>query len=142
MSKSRIAPSLRLHIAAISQFRCGYCLTSQKVIGPFLEIDHIIPESLGGTSVEENLVLACPMCNGHKAARVTAVDSETGETVPLFNPRKDEWATHFQWIEGNTVIRGNTSTGKATAEALMMNHPDMVSARQMWVLVGWHPPQD
>lgn len=44
-------------------FRCGYCLTSQRVIGPLLEIDHIVPQAQGGTHDEDNLFLACPMCN-------------------------------------------------------------------------------
>jgi hypothetical protein len=32
--------------------------------------------------------------------------------------------------------------GRATVLALQMNHPDVVSVRQMWVTVGWHPPAD
>lgn len=33
------------------------------------QIDHVVPESLGGASVVENFVLACQPCNGSKGAR-------------------------------------------------------------------------
>lgn len=37
---------------------------------PGLELDHVVPESLGGTSDPENLVLACQRCNRSKGAKV------------------------------------------------------------------------
>ena len=86
MNEGRIPAALRRRVAEWSRFRCGYCLTSQRVIGPLLEIDHILPESRGGTDEEANLTLACPMCNGHKADGIDAVDPESHERVPLFNP--------------------------------------------------------
>lgn len=142
MASSSISTALRQRVAETSRYRCGYCLTSQHIIGPLLEIDHIIPESQGGKSDEENLWLACPMCNSHKAARQEAVDPESGERVPLFNPRFDRWQIHFEWVETHTVIRGKTRKGRATVVALQMNHPDMIAARRLWVLAGWHPPAD
>jgi hypothetical protein len=60
--------------------------------------------------------------------------------VPLFNPRSGVWDEHFEWIEEGTVIRGKTPQGRATAAALYMNHPDIVAARRLWVIAGWHPP--
>jgi hypothetical protein len=101
-----------------------------------------MPEARGGTSDEENLWLACPMCNSHKSDRIDALDPETGVTVPIFNPRQEQWDSHFEWIEGRTVIRGKTPVGCATVAALQMNHPDVVAARRLWVEVGWHPPDD
>jgi hypothetical protein len=35
-------------VAAQACHRWGYCLTSEAIIGTPLEIDHIIPQSLGG----------------------------------------------------------------------------------------------
>ena len=142
MTSARIPTALRQRVAEAARFRCGYCLTSQRIIGPLLEIDHYIPEARGGTSDEENLWLACPMCNSHKSDRIDAIDPETGVTVPIFNPRQEQWAIHFEWVEGGTVIRGKTSVGRATVAALQMNHPDIVAARRLWVEVGWHPPED
>jgi len=53
-----------------------------------LEIDHIHPEAEGGTSEESNLYLACPRCNRYKARRTHAIDSVTGDLVPIFHPLK------------------------------------------------------
>jgi len=140
MSSQYISITLRQRVAEAASFRCGYCLTSQRIIGPLLEIEHIIPEVLGGSSDEENLFLACPTCNSHKSQRIDAVDPESLMIVPLFNPRTDLWDEHFEWIEEGAVILGKTSKGRATVAALNMNHPDIVAARHLWVMAGWHPP--
>jgi len=137
-----IPASLRQRVAETARFRCGYCLTSQYIVGPLLEIDHIVPQARDGTHDEDNLFLACPMCNSHKADRLEAVDPESGMTVPLFSPRTERWDDHFEWVEEGTVIRGKTPKGRATIAALNMNHPDTVSARRLWVIAGWHPPAD
>jgi HNH endonuclease len=140
MSPRAISAALRRRVAQAARFRCGYCLTAQRIIGPLLEIDHIVPEAQGGTSDEENLWLACPMCNSHKADRQEALDPESRAMVPLFNPRAEHWEEHFEWIEDGTNIRGKTPQGRATIAALQMNHPDVVAARRLWVIAGWHPP--
>jgi hypothetical protein len=82
------------------------------------------------------------MCNSHKATRHQATDPETRRIVPLFNPRTQIWAEHFEWAEEGTVIRGKTPTGRATVATLNVNHPDIVAARRLWVIAGWHPPKD
>lgn len=138
----RIARATRRRVAAAARFRCGYCQTSQAVIGPLLEIDHLQPEALGGSSEEANLWLACPHCNGAKGSRTTARDTATGENVPLFNPRLEHWSEHFQWVDSGAIIEGRTPAGRATVAALNMNHPDIVAARRLWITVGWHPPAD
>lgn len=142
MSSHYISKTLRQKIANEAQFRCGYCLTSQHIIGPLLEIDHIIPEAKGGTSERENLWLACPTCNGSKSDKIEAIDPTTGNLKRLFNPRMDNWHTHFQWHAEATTIEGRTAIGRATVNALNMNHPDIVTARELWVAAGWHPPLD
>lgn len=142
MSPRGVSAAVRQRVAIAARFRCGYCLTAQRIIGPLLEIDHIIPEARGGTSVEENLWLACPMCNSHKADRQEALDPESRAMVALFNPRAERWEEHFEWIEASTIIQGKTSQGRATVMALQMNHPDIVAARRLWAISGWHPPED
>jgi 5-methylcytosine-specific restriction endonuclease McrA len=139
---SRIPAALRRQVAEAARYRCGYCLTAERVVGPLLEVDHIIPEAQGGTGDESNLWLACPMCNSHKADRMTAMDPESKAIISVFNPRVDSWDEHFAWVESGSVIRGRTPTGRATVGALNMNHPDIVAARRLWVLAGWHPPTD
>jgi hypothetical protein len=43
MSPRNISEALRRRVAEAAHFRCGYCLTAQRIIGPLLEIDHFIP---------------------------------------------------------------------------------------------------
>jgi hypothetical protein len=138
----KISANLRQRVSEAAHFRCGYCLTSQLVIGPLLEIDHIIPEAHGGTSEETNLWLACPLCNSHKSDKTKATDPDTGEVVPLFNPRTQQWHEHFEWVEEGTVIRGKTPQGRATIIVLHLNDSFRVATRRLWVLADWHPPVD
>lgn len=142
MSKQYISPEVRMRVAKTAKFRCGYCLTSQHIVGRLLEIDHIIPESRGGTANEENLWLACPLCNGAKSDHIEGPDFKTGQNAPLFNPRIDRWKMHFRWVEDGTRIEGLTPKGRATVDLLKMNHSDSVEVRRRWVSVGWHPPGD
>ncbi len=67
MSRSRIPKALRAKVAAQARYRCGYCLTSESIVGTPMELDHLIPESLGGATEENNLWLACSLCNDAKA---------------------------------------------------------------------------
>jgi hypothetical protein len=106
---------------------------------PF-EIEHIIPEAVGGPSEEANLWLACPRCNRYKSARTHAPDPETSELAPLFDPRRQIWHEHFAWREGGLYLVGLTSTGRATVEALQMNNSFVVRSREVWIVWGWHPP--
>jgi 5-methylcytosine-specific restriction endonuclease McrA len=110
MSRSYIARALREQIAADARHRCGYCLTSARIIGAPMEIDHIIPESLGGPTFRENLWLACSMCNDHKGNRIAAPDPRTGEVVRFFDPRRQVWSEQFEWSREGDVIIGRTVT--------------------------------
>lgn len=142
MSRAYIPAALRERVAAQAGRRCGYCLTAEAVIGAPLEIDHILPESLGGKTEEDNLWLACSLCNDHKGNRIAALDPVTGLQVRLFDPRRQSWAEHFVWSDAGDRIGGRTATGRATVVALNLNRPSLVQARRLWVAVGWHPPQD
>lgn len=107
-----------------------------------MEIDHIIPESLGGLTIRENLWLACSMCNDHKGTRIAAPDPRTGETVRIFDPRRQIWSEHFTWsTEGDRII-GKTPAGRATIVVLCLNRVELVEARRGWVIAGWHPPEE
>lgn len=142
MSSDYILVDLRRRVAEQARHRCGYCLTQEAVIGSSMEIDHLLPRSLGGLSTEENLWLACSLCNDHKSNRLFVIDPDTGVNVRVFNPRQQKWAEHFAWAEGATRIDGRTAGGRATVAALQLNRPSLVLARKLWVAAGWHPPQD
>jgi 5-methylcytosine-specific restriction endonuclease McrA len=77
-------------------------------------VDHIIPISLNGTNDLENLAIACRSCNASKYNVVTAIDPLTNKIVPLFHPRKDDWAAHFTWSENLLKMNGKTAIGRAT----------------------------
>lgn len=121
---------------------CGFCRTSSKITGQPLTIEHIIPIARGGSSEEDNLWLSCRRCNEFKGTQLEGVDSETGDSVSLFNPRQQLWHEHFAWSGDGTHIIGLTPTGRATIAALKLNNVDIVGARLLWVSVGWHPPEE
>ena len=141
-NKAYLPVALRREVATDSDDRCGYCLTPQEYTGIELVHDHIIPESLGGKTVRENLWLACRRCNQHKYTRTEGVDPITQQTVPLYNPRTQSWSVHFVWSETGTEIVGVTPIGRATVKALKMNNHVVVKARAHWVRWDWHPPKD
>lgn len=122
--------------------RCGYCRTSSAITGERHTIEHLIPTARGGSSEEENLWISCRRCNGAKGTQVDAIDPESGQRAPLFNPRTQVWKEHFIWSSDGTLIVGLTPDGRATVAALKMNHLDIVKARRLWVSVGWHPPEE
>lgn len=133
---------LRERIAEQARHRCGYCLTPAALIGSPLEIEHIIPISLGGLTEEENLWLACSLCNNHKGNRIAARDPLSGEILPFFNPRRQVWAEHFAWVDAGARMIERTEVGRVTILALSLNRPSLVFTRRAWITVGWHPPQD
>jgi hypothetical protein len=142
MARDYIPVEVERRVRAAAQNRCGYCLSPQHLVMARLEIEHIIPLSEGGTNAETNLWLACPLCNRYKSNRILAVDPETGETVPLFNPRTQNWFTHFRWSEDGLRIIGRTAVGRATVVTLhLSDDPDALEVRSYWVLAGWHPPE-
>lgn len=133
MISTYIPAELRRRVAAQARYRCGYCLTQEAVIGRPMEIDHLFPRSLGGATTEDNLWLACSLCNDHKSNRFLIVDPQTGMKVRIFDPRRQEWEKHFVWAEGATRIDGTTATGRATVAALQLNRPSLLLARRLWV---------
>lgn len=142
MSQTYIPIKLRRQVSKAARYRCGYCLTAQRIIGMPLHFEHLFPLALGGETVAPNLWLACPLCNGYKGIQTHALDPVTQESVPLFNPRTQHWPEHFEWSEAGTHIIGKTAVGRATVVALRLNNEYVVPSRRVWVAAGWHPPID
>jgi hypothetical protein len=135
------ATELRDRVRRQAGDRCGYCQSAQRyVFGP-LEIDHLLPTARGGTDDEENLWLACRLCNGYKSDHTHGRDAVTGEEVRLFNPRLQRWADHFAWSADGTQMRGLTPCGRATVLVLQLNNVLAVMVRREWVAAGWYPPR-
>lgn len=143
MSRRSISVDVERRVRAAARQRCGYGLSPQQFVMARLEIEHIIPLAKGASDDEENLWLACPICNGHKSNKTAAIDPETGACVALFNPRTQRWADHFAWTDDGLRIVGLTPTGRATVIALhLSDDPDALLVRSYWVLAGWHPPTE
>jgi hypothetical protein len=109
--------------------RCEYCLLSQAVAPLFtFHVEHIQARQHGGDDDPINLALACPDCNRFKGPNLSTVDPESGEVVPLFNPRKHSWDDHF--LRSGATIVGRTATGRATVRLLNMNQEERVEMRE------------
>jgi hypothetical protein len=142
VKKQRIPAHLRRRVREQAQYRCGYCLRPEELTGECMTIEHLLPESRGGLTIEHNLWLACHRCNEYKGVQTHALDPLTGKRARLFNPHAQSWAEHFFWDESGTEIRGMTPTGRATVAALRLNNPEIVIARRHWVAAGWWPPEE
>ena len=74
------------------------------------------------------------MCNSFKGTDLSSIDPVTGVLVRLFNPRIDEWPTHFECERGRLV--GRTPEGRVTIELLQMNRADLVLLRRLLARTG------
>lgn len=110
----------------------------ESLQGATFHVEHVDPRARGGTSVLDNLAWACPGCNLHKSDRVEFPDPATGTPVPLFHPRADRWTDHFRW-EGYVIVP-LTDVGRATVEALDLNHPRRLRIRNAERLFSLFPP--
>jgi hypothetical protein len=117
---------------------CEYCLLSQAGQEATLHIDHIIPESAGGATSEDNLALACVSCSLRKEARQSGIDPLGNKRVDLFHPRRDRWGQHFRW--SGVEVEGITPKGRATVELLKLNRPSILAIREEETLRGRFPP--
>ena len=137
MSDISIPIAIRMWVIERAKERCEYCLIHQNYSPYAHEIDHFIARKHGGTNEPENLALACLPCNRRKGSDLTAIDPVSQQIVPLFNPRKQNWAEHFA-LEGAYIV-GKTETGRATVFLLALNAPARVVKRQLLIVEGSYP---
>ena len=81
----------------------------------------------GGQTHLENLCLACSACNAYKGAATSAFDRESNLSVPLFHPRRDRWADHFEF-QGAWIV-GTSEIGTATVRLLRMNLDEAIATQ-------------
>ena len=140
MPESRVTAQQKKAVAERANGCCEYCRSQVRfAIQPF-SIEHIIPRSAGGETVLDNLALSCQGCNNHKYNKTEGRDPVSGDTVPLYHPRKQRWSNHFAWNDDFTLIIGLTSTGRSTVEALQLNRKGVVNLRRVLYAMGEHPP--
>ncbi len=129
---SYIPAELRREALARAGGRCEYCRLPEAFAIRGLEVDHVVSEQHGGLTVGTNLSAACPRCNRAKGPNVAAIDDDTGEAVILFNPRLQNWETHFRF--DGLEIAGTTPVGRATVRILAMNGPTRIAERTLAAL--------
>ena len=134
MSSSYIPAALRRQVHERAGGRCEYCLLDENDAFFSHEPDHIIAVKHGGETDFENLALACFDCNRFKGSDIASKDPLTQDLAPLFNPRADQWSTHFS-RQGGTIV-GLTPIGRATERLLKLNLPVRVEVREMLVRDG------
>ena len=123
-----ISVDLREQVRQRAKRCCEYCRIPESSLNVTFHVEHIRAKQHLGTDDADNLALACDRCNLHKGPNLTSVDPETDQIAPLFHPRRDDWADHFQQVDGR--IAGLTPTGRATARLLQINTPIRVTLRR------------
>ena len=103
-------------------------------------MEHVQPRSQGGTNRLDNLAYSCQACNNHKYTLVEALDPGSGQTVPLYHPRRDRWEEHFAWSEDFRFLLGKTPTGRATVLRLDLNRQSVLNLRRVFRRDGKHTP--
>lgn len=141
MTRRYIRKQEKATIAQRASFRCEYCLIPDTYSMQAFVNEHINPVSKGGVTELINLAYACGGCNGHKHEQTEVEDIEIGESVPLFNPRKQKWKDHFEWSEDKVQIIGLTAVGRVTVSTLKMNRVGLVNLRKLLLTINEHPPK-
>ena len=121
--------SLRLLVRRRAGDLCEYCRlpqASSRYVS--FHTEHIIAQQHGGPTNADNLALACGYCNHHKGPNIAGLDPETGQLVPLFHPRRGQWADHFSWDD--VYVVGQTAVGRTTVALLGMNNWQRVELRE------------
>ena len=122
-------PSVMLFASRLAS-RCENCdLHQDDSPRASLHIEHIRPKKHDGTDDLDNLALACVDCNAYKGPNLVSVDPETGETVPLFNPRRHAWSEHFEW-QGVWIV-GKTAIDRSTVQVLQLNSEEHIQLRMV-----------
>jgi hypothetical protein len=134
---SNISEAIRQQVRERAGDQCEYCLSHQTYTMGWLQIDHILPVAQGGSDDEDNLCLACELCNQYKWAKTHTVDPETAQNVALFNPRQQRWSEHFTWSSDGAEIVGLTSCGRVTVIALNLNNQLAVTYSSTQLDRGW-----
>lgn len=131
--------ALKLAVAKRANGCCEYCKCQQRFSPDSFSIEHIVPRNRHGTDDESNLAFSCQGCNNNKYTATSGADPLTGEAVPLFHPRKQQWIDHFTWSDDFVLIVGITPTGRATVERLKLNREGVVNIRRALKTIGHHP---
>jgi hypothetical protein len=114
--------------------RCEYCLLPDHADEWPFHVEHIIAKQHCGDDTLDNLCWSCSRCNLHKGPNLVSIEMHTNERVPLFDPRRDDWKSHFL-IDGARIV-GITATDRVTVRLLNMNAIQRVELRRELIELG------
>ncbi|HEX9872242.1 MAG TPA: HNH endonuclease signature motif containing protein [Candidatus Tectomicrobia bacterium] len=100
-------------------------------------MDHVIAEKHGGQTTLDNLALFCTVCNRRQGSDIGSVDPETGNLVPLFHPRTQQWSDHCR-LDGLHIV-GLTDVGRTTMAFLQLNAFERLMERDALIRAGRYP---
>jgi hypothetical protein len=134
---AKLSKELKQQIFDRANNKCEYCLL--KIIdAPYShQIDHVIPRQHGGQNELENLALCCSYCNRHKGPNLASFDSESGEIVPLYNPRKHEWSEHFRLDDATFIAL--SAIGRVSISVLKINSKQRIAERKILIAQKKYP---
>ena len=141
-ARRHISKDIQTKVRQRANCLCEYCHASEKWQYVEFTIEHVIPLNKNGAETVDNLALACFHCNRKKSDKTTAIDSESGVELPLFNPRIDAWSQHFIWSIDTLYIIALTPVGRATIATLALNRERVLNIRAGDKTIGRHPPVD
>lgn len=125
---ARISAEIRATVRERAEGCCEYCRVHEDDVLVPHEPDHVIAEQHDGRSTLENLALARFHCNRFKGPNISSIDPDSGEIVPLFNPRTQLWQQHFRFDGANIVpISAN---GRTTVSLLKLNSSERIRVRR------------
>lgn len=139
MAKPLSRAAKRLQVARRAGFLCEYCRSPDGHSTHAFSLEHAWPKAKDGGDDLDNLVLSCQGCNNHKYTHTEAVDPQTGEVVPLFNPRIQVWEQHFTWSEDHLEVRALTAIGRAAIALLHLNRERLRTLRRTLAVTQEHP---
>ena len=123
-----ISPETRNRVRHRANYRCEYCQLSEHHSPLAHHVEHIVAKQHQGSDDPSNLALACHRCNLKKGPNLAGIDPETGQLVPLFDPRKQPWLDHFRM--SGASIQGTTPAGRATVRLLALNDERRLDLRR------------
>jgi 5-methylcytosine-specific restriction endonuclease McrA len=110
-ARRKIPEDIQKQVRQRANYLCEYCHASEQWQYVAFTIDHVIPLTLSGADILNNLALACFHCNCKKSGKTTAIAPQSGTEVPLFNPRQHSWSEHCIWSADGLLIIALTPIG-------------------------------
>ena len=88
MPNSNLSAKIKKQVAKRANHLCEYCLANSEYAYHTFPVDHIIPTSIDGTNILDNLANSCQFCNGSKSNKTHCLDPITGKNTRFYNQEK------------------------------------------------------